>query len=72
MQIMSITETQWSGSSVIIISPDSDCLSVLQAAVLGTDLRNHAQVVKLDLQASAGHIRGADKRNESWSVNVLT
>ena len=44
MQIMSITETQWSGSSVIIISPDSDCLSVLQAAVLGTDLRNHAQV----------------------------
>ncbi|KAG2502041.1 hypothetical protein HYH03_000535 [Edaphochlamys debaryana] len=40
-QMMSITETQYSGDDVIIISPDSDCLSVLQAAVLGVDLRQH-------------------------------
>lgn len=29
-QVMSITETQYSGASVIVISPDSDNLSVLQ------------------------------------------
>ncbi len=35
---------QYSGASVIIISPDSDNLSVLQAALLGFDLRKHAQL----------------------------
>ena len=29
-QVMSICETQYSGASVILISPDSDNLSVLQ------------------------------------------
>ena len=57
MQIMSITETQWSNSSVIIISPDSDCLSVLQAAVLGTDLRNHAQVSSTFLSCPTASLR---------------
>lgn len=38
---MSIAETQWTGANVIIISPDSDNLSVLQAGVLGVDLRRH-------------------------------
>lgn len=40
-QVFSITESQWSNASIVIVSPDSDNLSVLQAAVLGADLRNH-------------------------------
>ena len=43
LQVMSITETQYSGESVIIISPDSDNLSILQAALLGLDLRQHKE-----------------------------
>ena len=35
---------QYNGSSVVIISPDSDNLSVLQAALLGLDLRKHAEL----------------------------
>ncbi|GIL85701.1 hypothetical protein Vretimale_13189 [Volvox reticuliferus] len=40
-QALSITETQYFGEDVLFVSPDSDCLSVLQAAVLGVDLREH-------------------------------
>lgn len=40
-QLMSLLETQYVGSSVVIVSPDSDNLSVLQAGVLGVDLRSH-------------------------------
>lgn len=40
-QVMSICETQWTNTNVIIISPDSDNLSILQASVLGIDLRRH-------------------------------
>lgn len=40
-QVMSICETQWTGNNVIIVSPDSDNLSILQAGVLGIDLRRH-------------------------------
>lgn len=43
MQLLSITETQYAENDVVIISPDSDNLSVLQAGVLGSDLRNHAE-----------------------------
>ena len=43
VQVMSITETQYRGTSVIIISPDSDNLSVIQAALVGADLRSHGQ-----------------------------
>ncbi|EFJ52835.1 hypothetical protein VOLCADRAFT_45644, partial [Volvox carteri f. nagariensis] len=38
-QLLSITETQYFGEDVVLVAPDSDCLSVLQAAVLGLDLR---------------------------------
>lgn len=38
-QLMSILETQYSGDTVIIVSPDSDNLSVLQAGIIGLDLR---------------------------------
>ena len=38
-QLMSILETQYFGDNVVIVSPDSDNLSVLQAALTGVDLR---------------------------------
>lgn len=38
-QLMSIVETQYSQDTVIIVSPDSDNLSILQAGLLGLDLR---------------------------------
>jgi hypothetical protein len=40
-QLLSLLETQYLGESIVIVSPDSDNLSVLQAAVLGVDLRGH-------------------------------
>ncbi|KAF8059174.1 mx [Scenedesmus sp. PABB004] len=43
-QVMSITETQYSGEDVVFISPDSDTLSVLQAAVVGLDVRRHREL----------------------------
>ncbi|MEW5306712.1 MAG: hypothetical protein WDW36_009156 [Sanguina aurantia] len=42
-QVMSVTETQYSQEDVLIITPDSLPLSVLQAAVLGVDLRQHSR-----------------------------
>lgn len=38
-QLMSILETQYSGETIIIVSPDSDNLSILQAGLVGLDLR---------------------------------
>lgn len=38
-QLMSVLETQYSGETVIIVSPDSDNLTVLQAGIIGLDLR---------------------------------
>lgn len=40
-QLMSILETQYSGDTVVIVSPDSDNLSILQAGLIGLDLRRH-------------------------------
>ena len=40
-QLMSILETQYSGETVIIVSPDSDNLSVLQAGLVGLDRRRY-------------------------------
>lgn len=42
-QLMSILETQYSKDTVIIVSPDSDNLSVLQAGLLGLDLRRYVK-----------------------------
>lgn len=41
-QLMSILETQYSGDTVIIVSPDSDNLTVLQAGLVGLDLGRYA------------------------------
>jgi broad specificity phosphatase PhoE len=40
-ELLSLLETQFFGETVLIISPDSDNLSILQAGVLGVDLRGH-------------------------------
>lgn len=38
-QLMSILETQYSSENIIIVSPDSDNLTILQAGLTGLDLR---------------------------------
>lgn len=38
-QLMSILETQYSEDTVIIVSPDSDNLTILQAGLVGLDFR---------------------------------
>lgn len=40
-QVMSVTEQQFTGQDVVFIASDSDTLSIMQAAILGADLRNH-------------------------------
>ncbi|KAL5723739.1 hypothetical protein ACHQM5_007100 [Ranunculus cassubicifolius] len=54
-QLMSILETQYSGETVIIVSPDSDNLTILQAGLLGLDLRKHR-----DLSFGPGEVRYVD------------
>ncbi|KAL8042033.1 hypothetical protein ABFX02_09G023700 [Erythranthe guttata] len=54
-QLMSILETQYSEDTVIIVSPDSDNLSVLQAGLLGLELRRHS-----DLAFGPGEVRFVD------------
>lgn len=40
-QLISKLETLYVGENIIVLSPDSDALSVLQAAIMGKDLRLH-------------------------------
>ncbi|KAH0463893.1 hypothetical protein IEQ34_006679 [Dendrobium chrysotoxum] len=54
-QLMSILETQYSEQTVVIISPDSDNLSILQAGLTGVDLRRH-----WDLSFKPGEVRMVD------------
>ncbi|KAK9108055.1 hypothetical protein Syun_024066 [Stephania yunnanensis] len=56
-QLMSILETQYSGDTVIIVSPDSDNLTVLQAGLIGLDLRRHR-----DLSFGLGEVRFVDTK----------
>ncbi|CAM9697531.1 unnamed protein product [Laminaria digitata] len=42
-QLMSKLETQYQGEDVVIVGADSDCLSVLQAFVLGEELGKHSK-----------------------------
>lgn len=56
-QLMSILETQYSGDTVIIVSPDSDNLTILQAGLVGLDLRRHT-----DLSFSPGEVRLVDAK----------
>ncbi|XP_057952279.1 uncharacterized protein LOC131146607 [Malania oleifera] len=54
-QLMSILETQYSGNTVIIVSPDSDNLTILQAGLVGLDLRMHR-----NLSFGPGEVRFVD------------
>ncbi|KAI4336130.1 hypothetical protein L6164_014698 [Bauhinia variegata] len=54
-QLMSILETQYSGDTVVIVSPDSDNLTVLQAGLVGLDMRRHR-----DLSFAPGEVRFVD------------
>ncbi|CAN0889161.1 hypothetical protein LINGRAHAP2_LOCUS16036 [Linum grandiflorum] len=54
-QLMSILETQYAGETVVIVSPDSDNLSVLQAGLVGLDLRRHHE-----LAYAPGEVRYVD------------
>jgi hypothetical protein len=38
-QLMSILETQCSGETVVVVSPDSDSLPIRQDGLIGLDLR---------------------------------
>ncbi|XP_068309287.1 uncharacterized protein [Pyrus communis] len=55
IQLMSILETQYSEDTVIIVSPDSDNLTVLQAGIIGLDLRRHRE-----LSFAPGEVRFVD------------
>lgn len=57
-QLMSILETQYSGDTVIIVSPDSDNLTILQAGLTGLDLRRHK-----DLFFGPGDVRLVDPKS---------
>lgn len=57
-QLMSILETQYSGDTVIIVSPDSDNLTILQAGLVGLDLRRHR-----DLSFAPGEVRFVDTKS---------
>ncbi|KAB2001533.1 hypothetical protein ES319_D11G001100v1 [Gossypium barbadense] len=54
-QLMSILETQYSEDTVIIVSPDSDNLTILQAGLVGLDLRRHSE-----LSFGPGEVRYVD------------
>ncbi|KAJ0049178.1 hypothetical protein Pint_15423 [Pistacia integerrima] len=54
-QLMSILETQYSEDTVIIVSPDSDNLTILQAGLTGLDLRRHRE-----LSFAPGEVRFVD------------
>jgi broad specificity phosphatase PhoE len=62
-QVMSVTETQYSGEDVILVAPDSYTLSALQAAVLGVDLRQHA-----GFTLSPGEVRRLALGDSSYDV----
>ncbi|KAK8933514.1 hypothetical protein KSP39_PZI015590 [Platanthera zijinensis] len=57
-QLMSILETQYSGETIVIVSPDSDNLSILQAGLTGLDLRRH-----WDLSFRPGEVRPVDPKS---------
>ncbi|GLT47227.1 hypothetical protein SLA2020_209370 [Shorea laevis] len=54
-QLMSVLETQYSEDTIVIVSPDSDNLTILQAGLVGLDLRRHN-----DLSFAPGEVRFVD------------
>lgn len=64
-QMMSVIETQYNGDSVIVVSPDSDNLSILQAALTGLDLRRSVDLFVFYLR----HAIGGNNSTASCIVN---
>eukprot|EP00899_Mesostigma_viride_P010349 jgi/Mesvir1/19315/Mv10381-RA.1 len=62
-QLLSVLETQFSGDDVVIISPDSDNLSILEAALRGYDLGRHS-----DLYYKPGEVRRVSFTEEDGVV----
>lgn len=54
-QLMSILETQYFNETIVIVAPDSDNLSILEAGLTGLDLRRHRQ-----LAYAPGEVRFVD------------
>lgn len=54
-QLMSILETQYFNETIVIVAPDSDNLSVLEAGLTGLDLRRHRE-----LAYAPGEVRFVD------------
>lgn len=43
-QLLSKLETQYSGEEIVVVAPDSDTLSILEAALRNVPLEKHRQV----------------------------
>ncbi|CAD7697523.1 unnamed protein product [Ostreobium quekettii] len=65
-QMLSVTETQYSGETVVFVAPDSDTLSVLQAAMLGMNLEAHPT-----LAFEPGEVRQAVLSTEGPSMEPV-
>ncbi len=44
-QLMSILETQYFNETIVIVAPDSDNLSILEAGLTGLDLRRYGRTL---------------------------
>lgn len=66
-QLLSVTETQYYGSNVVFVSPDSDNLSVMQAAVMGLKLTEHAT-----LEFAPGEARSLELAKEKLVVGPMS
>lgn len=65
-QLLSKLETQYYGENIVIVSPDSDPLSILQAALTGRDLRFHH-----DFEYAPGELREVQELVQDMNGNIL-
>ena len=65
-QLLSKLETQYYGENIILVSPDSDTLSILQAALTGKDLRFHH-----DFEYAPGELREVQELVQDMNGNIL-
>ena len=73
-QVMSITETQWRGQSIVIISPDSDNLSVIQVrcCLYTTNTTNSVLVAPMEQRWRSGAGGCSGSRSEEASRLCLS
>ncbi|XP_028551382.1 uncharacterized protein LOC110093346 [Dendrobium catenatum] len=70
-QLMSILETQYSEQTIVIISPDSDNLSILLAGLTGVDLR---RIYPINWRNSTKRVKNKKnwRKYESSSAEIIT